>query len=436
MYRFREKEIIYTINIGREYNMSLDKELEKELEKDKKTEEFDNKEADTAVEQMMESTSESTVGQMIVWAKNNKKIAAIIAVALLVLVSLAGVAINNALQPTTLAEKLEWTIDEDKINELKETLIDGVTINDIYLNSNVIGWEYSYSDGIEYLKVETEQSVDVYNVTDGELEESTENELIEMKKNFIGLKGVYESDMALMYIELNDDYDMEFTVALLGYTDIIEQKYENQVEDVLDEANEDEPQEINIDMDDENLTNELGERTNIEFVGEIISTTEIQVILETEEVITFTWEEEGIVHVVTDEFSEDNLLLISQLCEALTDRTYTYLEMKDPLIDEDDLALGEPTEEELQIEEVMETYIIEVTGESDTEVNFNAAIVMYDEESTFISNGIAFKDEVKDDVAYYQDGERTLYFESTGNGSYMVSGYDNEQNLIIKQETE
>lgn len=416
--------------------MSLDKELEKELEKDKKTEEFDNKEADTAVEQMMESTSESTVGQMIVWAKNNKKIAAIIAVALLVLVSLAGVAINNALQPTTLAEKLEWTIDEDKINELKETLIDGVTINDIYLNSNVIGWEYSYSDGIEYLKVETEQSVDVYNVTDGELEESTENELIEMKKNFIGLKGVYESDMALMYIELNDDYDMEFTVALLGYTDIIEQKYENQVEDVLDEANEDEPQEINIDMDDENLTNELGERTNIEFVGEIISTTEIQVILETEEVITFTWEEEGIVHVVTDEFSEDNLLLISQLCEALTDRTYTYLEMKDPLIDEDDLALGEPTEEELQIEEVMETYIIEVTGESDTEVNFNAAIVMYDEESTFISNGIAFKDEVKDDVAYYQDGERTLYFESTGNGSYMVSGYDNEQNLIIKQETE
>lgn len=277
---------------------------------------------------------------------------------------------------------LNWTIDETKIEELKSTLIDGVTLEEIYSESGYTNWRYATDGDDEFVKVETEEDVDVYNVTDGELEETVELE--DLKDTFIGKEGMYFGEMAKLMFAFEEELNVSVDVEIL----------------ISDESDE----QLNDDMD-------------------------------------YNESEEEVMVNAPNGFNQDTIEIMSALCTALSDQVYIYIEddlLEDGLI-EDDLLEDDLLEDDLLEDDPLEDYDFSYTGDYEvTIVNYGAEEVKFhlilavegEEKETIIQDGIAYRD---GDLSSYSDEEfRIILFQEISENEIIVTGFDNDMNMVIR----
>lgn len=421
---------------------------EENIVEDTMQEEIDEQEVEDVLNGNVNETNDTLA---LLFKEHKTKIMGFIAVIACILVAIT-ISVSQSNKDVDLAA-LEWSYDDAKIEELKTTLIDGVSIESLYQETYVYNWSYAFSDGNEYLKVETEDSLDIYNTTDGELEDSLD--LLEMKKNFVGKQGLYKGEMAEIVVEIDEEYNV------IAYLEIVEEEIQEDVEEdtaVSSEVSE----EVVSDLTTDEVLEEIVETPSVEDVmievpnieeemvepeisdegammfGKIVSTTEVDFTLETGELVKVEWDEIGEVFFVLPEesFLETTLEIRPMVSAALMEQEYTYVVPEDS---EEDLEDEEATDqsEDAVIEPSVETtyngdYTVEIKSKKSKEIVFNV-ILEGSENDVLVSDGVAYKQD-NSTLYVFNDNGIEICFEQLESEELLITGYDIDKNMIIRVE--
>lgn len=418
------------------------------LEKEEKVQEEKNEILEEQEEQLEEEQLEEEVDPEVV--ANTKQLyrgcAALLVIALLIIISFFFRSVP--------AGVIVWESGHEKIEELKKVLIDGVSIEDRYDSIKVYNWSYG-QDGDEFLKVETENGVDVYNTTDQELDDSYD--LDQMRANFIGLKGMYESDEAELEVLIDDDYEVTFE---LCFKNIDEEADDEELDDELDgESDEESDEELDGELDGEeaivieeeliavvSTEEELEELEEleteedledleeeedledledleeeeykiIEYIqilvmrGEIVAETMVEVLVGYD-LVVFEWLDEKTIEVnPVDGFRQEQIDAFPELCEALTGKIYTFVEV-----------------EEEEIELFDNGYEVEIIQNLGSRISFELS----KDGEVLLEDVYANKVSEDNDFAIYQDEEYTIYFKEYDEEQLLVSILDAEMSMLMQ----
>ncbi len=319
--------------------MSLEKEqLEKEQKDLIETQEFEQVE-DKESKEVIDNTKQLVAG-----------VVTLMVIALLIIATLFNRSVDTA--------ALDWVSDHEKIEELKKILIDGVSIEDTYESVRVYNWSYAQDGEDEFLKVETEDGVDIYNTTDEELEESYD--LDEMKANFIGSIGKYESEGAELEVLIDEDYNVTLEMCF------VESDEEELDEEELDEEELDEEELDEEELDEEELDEE--ELDEEELDEEELDEEE----LDEEELDEEELDEEELDEEELDEEELDE--------EELDEEELDEEELDEEELDEEELDEEELDEEEFKIIEYIQVLVMsgEIVAETMVEVRVGYDLVIFE----------------------------------------------------------